>query len=262
MKITEKVHRFVLGIIEGKSQSDAYRGAYNCVNMKPETISRSAVKLMKEATVIALIEKIRQPAQERVITKAADVMEEMLRIHSVDTTEIVKYRRLCCRFCHGEDHKYQWKHPLEFAEAMEVFERLSTGRSKAAMRQRESGRPTDEGGYGFRGNAAPAADCPNCYGEGTPDVYIADFRTLTPIQRKAIAGVKQTKDGIEIKFRDQDGSLKNAGAMMGGFKQTVVLENPDGSPINSPKRDAPPLPADPLEATQVYSAFIKGSANK
>lgn len=258
MKITDKVQKFILAVLDGKSHADAYRGAYNATNMKNETIARRAVDLMKDSNVKALLEKMRSLAQDRGINKAADVVAEFIRIHSVDTTEIVQHRRLCCRYCYGKNHRYQWRDTDEFEEATAMYQRASNPalRSKAAIKQRAEGAPKDNGGYGYKFNQLPHPECPRCYGEGTPDVFIADWRTLTPLQRKAIAGVKQTKDGIEIKFRDQDGSLTNAGKMMGGFKQTFVFENPDGTPLNSP----PALPTDPAAAAAAYAEWIKAAA--
>ena len=49
--LTEQQRRFVSGIIEGKTASDAYREAYDCSNSKPNTIWCEASKLRNHTNV-------------------------------------------------------------------------------------------------------------------------------------------------------------------------------------------------------------------
>ena len=51
MKLTQKQEGFVLSILEGKSQIDAYKANYSCENMKDETIYVKACNLMKKDNV-------------------------------------------------------------------------------------------------------------------------------------------------------------------------------------------------------------------
>jgi hypothetical protein len=260
MKITDKVRLFAEGVVSGLSQADAYRRAYNCEKMKDTTIIRRAVDIAADSNVKALIENLRSKVAERVITQAADVTEEMLRIHAVDTTEIVQHRRLNCRYCNGTNHAYQWRDIGEFKHALVAHEAAiaQAGRTKKARDAAAKGGPSDEGGYGFRFNAQPVPSCPNCLGEGITDVFIADTRFLTREQKRVIQSIKQGKEGVEIKFRDQDGALKAAGQMLGGFKSTIVLQNPDGTPVVV----APQLPTDPLAAAQAYAEWIKAASKR
>lgn len=257
MKMTDNVQKFILAILDGANQTAAYKSAFDCSRMKDTTITQRAYTLVNKPDVKLMLEKMRGLARERGINKAADVVSEMIAIHSVELTEIVQHRRLCCRHCYGVKHRYQWRDADEFAEALDIYERAqdTSKRSKKAIELRQRGAPTDAGGYGYRFNLPPHKDCPKCWGEGTPDVYIADTRFLTPLQRKAIGSIKQGKEGVEVKLRDQDGSLKGAGQMMGGFKQTFVFENPDGSPLNP----SPVLPADPVAAAAAYAEWVKAA---
>ena len=49
--LTEKQLNFVLGIQKGLSKSDAYRQAYDCINMKPDSIWCNASKLASSTKV-------------------------------------------------------------------------------------------------------------------------------------------------------------------------------------------------------------------
>ena len=62
-KLTGKQTLFVQGVLKGLSQSDAYRGAYNCTNMADNSIWREASVLFANPKVSARI-KAGQRRQE------------------------------------------------------------------------------------------------------------------------------------------------------------------------------------------------------
>jgi hypothetical protein len=59
-QLTEQQMMFVKGILDGKTGSDAYRAAYNCENMKPETIWAAASRLRHDDKVSAWLEVARE----------------------------------------------------------------------------------------------------------------------------------------------------------------------------------------------------------
>lgn len=78
----------------------------------------------------------------------------------------------------------------------------------------------------------PNPDCSKCKGQGVRYVKVADTRKLTGAARKLYAGAKQTKDGVEIKMRDQDAALKNLADYLGmQNKGTTALTGPGGGPV-------------------------------
>lgn len=260
MKITAKVQSFIERVIEGVSLTSAYEHSFNCERMKRTTIARLGFELSKDEEVAAEIKRRRDEAAERSIKNVADVTNEFLRVAFADPGKIVQHRRLCCRYCYGAGHAYQWKDRNEFDEAVRIHDEAEQERK---MRKGPKGRarraPTDEGGYGFVFNRPPDEACPHCMGEGHADVFITDTTTLSPDERRLIERVKVTKDGIEIRFRNQQDALTKAGQMLGGFKQTVVLQNPDGSAI----QQAPNvLTLSPDEAAAQYKAWMDGAEEK
>lgn len=78
----------------------------------------------------------------------------------------------------------------------------------------------------------PNDTCKACRGAGVGLVNVADTRTLTGSARRLYAGAKQTKDGIEIKMRDQDGALAKLADYLGMLnKSKGELSGPGGGPI-------------------------------
>lgn len=260
MKITVKVQNFIDAVVDGVSLTQAYEQSFDCSRMKRTTIGRRGHDLAKDADVAAEIKRRRDEAAERSIKNVADVTNEFLRVAFADPGRIVQHRRLNCRYCYGVKFAYQWKDQNEFNEAVRIHDEAEMER-KAARGPKKRARkpPTDEGGYGFAFNAAPNPACPHCMGEGHADLFVADTTQLTPEERRLIKRIKVTKDGLDIQLRDQSDALTKAGQMLGGFKQTVVLQNPDGSAI----QNAPTvLTLSPDEATAQYKSWMDGNAEK
>lgn len=55
------------------------------------------------------------------------------------------------------------------------------------------------------------------------EVYIKPTATLSDVKKKAISSIKQTKDGIEIKFHDKEKALEMLGRHLGMFKDKVEV---------------------------------------
>lgn len=217
---TAQKEKFALGIVEGKSQSDAYRGAYDCTGMKAKTVWAEASRLMRDPEVAAWIRERRAAAIQAVEIQQADVLALWWRIANADANELMQYRRGCCRYCHGDGFKYQWKNADEFAHAF-----------AAAIDREAKILPDCAGGFDFDERLEPHPDCPECGGEGQAYAWFADTRHLTGSARLLFAGVKQTKFGVEILTRSQDDALKNVAAYLGMNKGNLnVGFGPGGMP--------------------------------
>ena len=62
MALTPKQEKFIQGVVSGMTYSDAYRSAYNCARMKPETVNNKAYELMQKGEISARVEKARAEA--------------------------------------------------------------------------------------------------------------------------------------------------------------------------------------------------------
>ena len=80
-KLTPKQEKFCQLIFEGKTQTEAYRGAYNCTNMKPATANSKAYELMQNVQITARIAELRAALTEKTLwdfTQAAKVLLEVV----------------------------------------------------------------------------------------------------------------------------------------------------------------------------------------
>lgn len=65
MSLTIKEEIFVQRRIEGYSQTEAYRFAYNCENMKDKTVTEKASKLMAKDNVRARYEELKNELKQK-----------------------------------------------------------------------------------------------------------------------------------------------------------------------------------------------------
>ena len=65
MSLTIKEEIFVQRRIEGYSQTEAYRFAYNCENMKDKTVTEKASKLMAKDNIRARYEELLKEIKEK-----------------------------------------------------------------------------------------------------------------------------------------------------------------------------------------------------
>ena len=131
------------------------------------------------------------------------VLQRWWSIANADPNGLIQTRRVCCRYCYGEDHQFQWVQ----REYLEAVARLKDGETP----------PDSSGGFGFNDSLDPRSDCPECHGEGELKVHVHDTRKLRGSARLLYGGVKQTRDGIEMRLRDQDKALENVARHLGMF---------------------------------------------
>jgi len=102
-------------------------------------------------------------------------------------------------------------------------------------------------------------DCDHCEGLGIRTILLKDSASLNGPARRLFAGAKQTKDGIEVKMRDQSEALRNIADYLGmQNKSKGELTGPGGGPI--PFANATPidLSDEQLEAYIAASLLASG----
>lgn len=77
--------------------------------------------------------------------------------------------------------------------------------------------PSDIGGYGFDPRLAPHPDCPKCQGHGQGKTVIKDTRRLSRGAAALFAGIKETKDGMEIKMHSKMDALEKVFKHLGMY---------------------------------------------
>jgi len=171
-------------------------------------------RLLKHVEVRRAIDKAMSARSQRVQVTADDVLRELWDIAQADPNDLIEYRRGACRHCWGEGHRYQFTEG-EMQTRREAFDKKAPGAEAAAWDA--DGLFDEKGGIGFDATNNPNPDCPECHGEGVGDVVAKDTRDLTGPARKLYAGVKITKEGLEIKMHDKVAALTQVGRHLGMF---------------------------------------------
>lgn len=155
------------------------------------------------------------------------------RTATAQVADLVQHRRPPCRYCYGKDHEYQWKTAREYREAFDhAMAKLTGGMDPEQMATMQeairSGEiidpsiPKDIGGYGYDLSAAPNPDCPECRGiGGSPITTITDTDLMSQGAALLYDGVKETKEGIEVKLTDRMTALEKLAKHLGMFTSKV-----------------------------------------
>lgn len=223
-RINRKQALFVAEYLKCLNASEAARRA----GYSAKTAMHIGFQLLQKTPVAAAIAKAQRERMERLKLDADGLVQIWSTITTADTNEVVQYRRNSCRHCWGLDFNYQCT-PAEFREAQIRFEERRA--SILAGGGHDIGDfPTSEGDW-YDKRKRPNPECPECFGDGIGETYIRDTRDLTEAGRALFAGVKEGRDGIEVKLHDQQSAAEKLGRSLGVFRdrdaaggQTGVLE--------------------------------------
>ena len=80
MSLTIKEEIFVQRRIEGYSQTEAYRFAYNCENMKDKTVTEKASKLMAKDNVRARYEELLEEHRQKALYTREKAVNDLIWI--------------------------------------------------------------------------------------------------------------------------------------------------------------------------------------
>lgn len=175
-------------------------------------------ELLKNPEIAGRIEERKEELAAAALVDGAWVLRQWMQIATADANDLTQLRRVCCRHCHGFDHQYQWTE----AEYLSAVNRAIDNGKEA---------PDGMGGFGYDLNAEPAEGCPECGGQGAEQVYIADTRKLKGSAKRLFAGVKKTKDGLQILMRDQDAALDKLARYLGMLVDKKEISGPNGGPV-------------------------------
>jgi phage terminase small subunit len=186
----------------------------------PTSAGESACELLKLPKVDGAIYHRLERKAAAADVDATFVISELRALALADPRDLVSIHRGACRYCHGVDHDRQWTQ----GEYKNAFYEAKAADPNAAA-------PPLRGGLGYDFTREPNPECPECRGEGIERTIVKDTRKLSRGAAKLIAGVRKTKDGIELRSRDQDGALMALGKIVGVFIDRSELSGPGGSPL-------------------------------
>ena len=84
--LTPKQEKFVMGLINGMSQRQAYKLAYNCENMKDATIDNNAYKLFKKDNIQARYNQLAKEKQQNILKNVSNINSDLL-------SKVEKYKK-------------------------------------------------------------------------------------------------------------------------------------------------------------------------
>jgi phage terminase small subunit len=170
--------------------------------------AQKGYELLADPRIAAAITAGKAKRAERTHITADLVLAQFWAIATADPNELIEHRRTCCRFCYGVNHRYQ-RTPNELATDRAAWEKTQTKSSKESF--------DEKGGDGWNATRDPHSACPECFGEGVERTFVHDTRRLSPSAKRLYAGVKTTKDGVEVKMHDQLAALKAVADHLGMF---------------------------------------------
>lgn len=213
--LTAKQALFVREFLACLNASEAARRA----GYSPRTAHRIGQQLMAKTTIAAAIEEQQRARLERLELDADGLTRLWSTVATADAREIVQHRRDACRHCHGEGFAYQHT-PAEYRRAMIAHEQQRA--DILAKGGTDIGEfPSDEGDF-YDARKRPNPDCPECFGNGIPCVFIADTRDLSEAAKSLYAGIKEGRDGVEVKLHDQQAATEKLGRALGVFRDAPV----------------------------------------
>lgn len=224
------VREYLVDLCQAKA---AVRAGYS-----PRSARTTARDLMARDDVQAAVVAARAARAERVELSADQVLQDLWAIAKADPRELVEYRRTCCRYCWGKGFRYQ--------RTAGEMERDREAHAALLLKARPAKRAIigdfdEKGGPGYHAKRDPHPDCEECFGDGIGRTHVHDTRRLSPAAARLYAGMKETKDGFEVKTLDQDGALVNVGRHLGVFKDHVEISGKVQAQVsyraNMPKRD-------------------------
>lgn len=232
--LTNKQARFAIEYpVDSNATKAAERAGYSAA-----TAYSAGSRLLDNVEILEAIEEQKKRIAAAALVTPALVLRELVAIATCDHRQFTQSRRGCCRYCWGIDHKREW-----------MEHEYSTALNEALLNNFLP--PAFEGGLGYSPTRKPNAECPKCAGEGMMRTWVVDARDLDSESAKSYMGVKQTKDGIEVKSADKIKAVELLGRYMGMFTDKSEVSGPGGGPIQLEAARAQELNDDQLMALAI-----------
>jgi phage terminase small subunit len=225
------------------------------------TADQQGSRLLKKVKVREEIRARQVKRSEKVEITAAKVLERWVEIAFADPNELIEYRRSCCRYCWGKDHRWQ-ETPSEQAHRRDVHATEERAFKRDPKDNPDPGEFSERGGLGWDPRKDPHPDCPECFGEGQERPFAKDTRKLSPAGAALYSGVKITRDGMQVLMQDQGAALAKVAQHLGMLKERHEHSGPNGGPIETTDLVDALAGFTPAEREQVRALASKMEAAK
>lgn len=200
MALTPKQARFVDEyLIDLNATQAAIRAGFS-----EKTAYSQGQRLLKNVEVQAAIAARQAERANRTEITQDRVLAELWKMATADPNELIQFRRGACSKC--------WSVEPDVEDELEP--QAHGGALKRSHKVQPDLLAVDQ---------EPNPDCEQCGGEGVGRAWVADTRKLKGAARRLYAGVKITKDGLEVKMHDQRAALVDVARHLGMFKEQVEV---------------------------------------
>ena len=90
-KLTIKQENFCLKYHECGNASEAYRHAYDCSKMQPETVNRKAIELLNYGKITARVQELQEEAKEKSDIRKEELVGMLVRV--IRGEDIIDFKR-------------------------------------------------------------------------------------------------------------------------------------------------------------------------
>lgn len=126
-KLTDKQERFVLALVAGMTQRQAYKEAYNAKNMSDKTIDEKASVLFKDGGKVRaryneLHDRLIREAEREAIMDGIEVLSELSKVGRAKVTDYLNYRTIMRQVdVHADGTPiYDWAMVVDALDSTEV----------------------------------------------------------------------------------------------------------------------------------------------
>lgn len=215
--LTPRQQRFVDAYALLLNATQAAIAAGFAVGSARHTGSRLTTKVHIRAAIDARLKAIHDQFE-------IDQVEVLKAYHAIaftDANQLVEFRRQSCRYCWGEDNRYQLTKNEMLRHDTIVDQQAEDPTDKTLKLPIEW---MNHGGSGYDRRKEPNKDCCECFGEGEGITHIHDTRKLSKEARHLYAGMEETKDGLKVRMKSADRALDTLAKHKGLFVETVKFD--------------------------------------
>jgi len=241
--LTEAQIAFVDHYARYRNATQAARHAYPGI-ADIDQAGKYGSKLLRDQRVQnALKDRFKRASQATGID-VAWLLQRFVDIATADPRELIGLRVGCCRYCHGDNHLYQWRE-REYIDACAKVD----AEPKAGERYPDCG-----GGFGYNATIPPHPTCPQCHGEGVERFVPRDTDNLSDQALLLYGGVKVKNGGYEIIIADRQKALDCIGKILGAYTESLKVQGQIASMVAV----ADLRNVDPHAASRAYREMISG----
>lgn len=219
--LTPGEEAFTALLAKGESQRHAFLEAF------PQAKKWAQGTVDVKASILTGTDKVQIRLTELLAAAAkaneadvALVLKEYLTRLKADPRELTEIRVSACRYCHGIGNRYQ-STDGELEEARTRWEQKQADGAEKGLQIPDF---NERGGGGYDRALKPLASCPACGGDGEPRVVLKDTANLSPGALALFGGVKETKEGIDVRIADRDSALEKIARHVGFFERDNATE--------------------------------------